>query len=130
MSRKDLPSPSTRLILLYWSIGRDILARQTAEGWGAGVIARLATGLRRDFPEMTGLSSQNLNYMRAFAEAYLTPQSCNRLLHDCGGEALRQKPPGGWVARAWAGRAFAAELDAIGWTRARSPACPGHSRLP
>ncbi|MBB3302820.1 hypothetical protein FHT72_006325, partial [Rhizobium sp. BK077] len=25
------------LTLLYWSIGRDILARQTAEGWGARV---------------------------------------------------------------------------------------------
>ena len=30
------------LILLYWSIGRDILDRQTAAGWGARVIDRLA----------------------------------------------------------------------------------------
>jgi hypothetical protein len=29
------------LILLYWSIGRDILARQQAEGWGAKIIERL-----------------------------------------------------------------------------------------
>jgi predicted nuclease of restriction endonuclease-like (RecB) superfamily len=58
------------LILLYWSIGRDILDRQTAAGWGARVIDRLAADLRRDFPEMTGLSSRNLKYMRAFAEAF------------------------------------------------------------
>jgi len=58
------------LILLYWSIGRDILARQSVEGWGAGVIDRLAKDLRRDFPEMTGLSARNLKYMRSFAEAY------------------------------------------------------------
>lgn len=58
------------LILLYWSIGRDILARQGAEGWGARVIDRLAADLRRDFPEMTGLSPRNLKYMRAFAEAF------------------------------------------------------------
>ncbi|TJW88629.1 MAG: DUF1016 domain-containing protein, partial [Mesorhizobium sp.] len=58
------------LILLYWSIGRDILARQTAEGWGARIIDRLAADLRRDFPEMTGLSPRNLKYMRAFAEAF------------------------------------------------------------
>jgi predicted nuclease of restriction endonuclease-like (RecB) superfamily len=58
------------LILLYWSIGRDILARQSAEGWGARVIDRLAIDLRRDFPDMTGLSARNLKYMRAFAEAY------------------------------------------------------------
>jgi predicted nuclease of restriction endonuclease-like (RecB) superfamily len=58
------------LILLYWSIGRDILDRQTAAGWGARVIDRLAADLRRDFPEMTGLSPRNLKYMRAFAAAF------------------------------------------------------------
>src|SRR5580704_14111948 len=58
------------LILLYWSIGRDILDRQTAAGWGARVIDRLAADLRRDFPEMTGLSPRNLKYMRAFTEAF------------------------------------------------------------
>jgi predicted nuclease of restriction endonuclease-like (RecB) superfamily len=58
------------LVLLYWSIGRDILARQDAEGWGARVIDRLADDLRREFPEMTGLSARNLKYMRAFAEAW------------------------------------------------------------
>jgi len=34
------------------------------------VIDRLATDLRRDFPEMTGLSPRNLKYMRAFANAF------------------------------------------------------------
>lgn len=58
------------LILLYWSIGRDILERQNAEGWGARIVDRLAADLRRDFPEMTGLSPRNLKYMRAFAEAF------------------------------------------------------------
>lgn len=58
------------LILLYWSIGNDILARQSAEGWGTRVIDRLAQDLRRDFPDMTGLSPRNLKYMRAFAEAH------------------------------------------------------------
>ncbi len=58
------------LILLYWSIGRDILDRQSAAGWGARVIDRLAADLRRDFPEMTGLSPRNLKYMRAFADAF------------------------------------------------------------
>jgi predicted nuclease of restriction endonuclease-like (RecB) superfamily len=58
------------LILLYWSIGSDILDRQATEGWGARVIDRLGEDLRRAFPEMTGLSGRNLKYMRAFAEAY------------------------------------------------------------
>jgi hypothetical protein len=58
------------LILLYWSIGRDILARQRAEGWGAKVIDRLAVDLHRAFPEMTRISARNPKYMRAFAEAW------------------------------------------------------------
>jgi predicted nuclease of restriction endonuclease-like (RecB) superfamily len=58
------------LVLLYWQIGREILARQEAEKWGAKVIERLATDLRREFPEMKGFSPRNLKYMRAFAEAW------------------------------------------------------------
>lgn len=63
-------SVNRELILLYWSIGRDILARQEREGWGAKVIDRLASDLGRAFPEMTGLSARNLKYMRAFAQAW------------------------------------------------------------
>jgi hypothetical protein len=58
------------LVQLYWSIGRDILARQNSEGWGTKVIDRLAIDLHQAFPEMTGLSARNLKYMRAFAEAW------------------------------------------------------------
>ena len=58
------------LVLLYWQIGRDILARQAAQGWGAKVIERLAHDLRAAFPEMKGFSPRNLKYMRAFAEAW------------------------------------------------------------
>jgi predicted nuclease of restriction endonuclease-like (RecB) superfamily len=58
------------LVLLYWQIGRDILARQAAQGWGAKVIERLAQDLRSAFPEMKGFSPRNLKYMRAFAEAW------------------------------------------------------------
>ena len=58
------------LVLLYWQIGRDILARQIAQGWGAKVIERLAHDLRIAFPEMKGFSPRNLKYMRAFAEAW------------------------------------------------------------
>jgi predicted nuclease of restriction endonuclease-like (RecB) superfamily len=58
------------LVLLYWHIGREIRLRQQIEGWGTKVIAKLAKDLQQEFPEMQGLSSRNLNYMRAFAEAY------------------------------------------------------------
>lgn len=58
------------LVLLYWQIGRDILARQANQGWGAKVIDRLAHDLRAAFPDMKGFSPRNLKYMRAFAEAW------------------------------------------------------------
>lgn len=58
------------LVRLYWQIGRDILARQALQGWGAKVIDRLAHDLRTAFPNMKGFSPRNLKYMRAFAEAW------------------------------------------------------------
>lgn len=58
------------LMTLYWQIGRDILARQAEQGWGAKVIDLLAHDLRNAFPEMKGFSRSNLMYMRAFAEAW------------------------------------------------------------
>ena len=58
------------LVLLYWQIGRDILARQAQQGWGAKVIERLAQDLRAAFPDMKGFSRANLMYMRAFADAW------------------------------------------------------------
>jgi predicted nuclease of restriction endonuclease-like (RecB) superfamily len=58
------------LVLLYWQIGREILERQAAQGWGSKVIERLAQDLRAAFPEMKGFARSNLMYMRAFAEAW------------------------------------------------------------
>jgi predicted nuclease of restriction endonuclease-like (RecB) superfamily len=61
---------NAELIRLYWQIGRDILQRQAAQGWGSKVIERLARDLREAFPEMKGFSRANLLYMRAFAETW------------------------------------------------------------
>ncbi len=58
------------LVLLYWQIGNEILYRQQQQGWGSKVINRLATDLRKAFPDIKGFSARNLNYMRAFAEAH------------------------------------------------------------
>lgn len=73
-------SVNRELILLYWTIGRDILARQEREGWGAKVIDRLADDLRHAFPEMTGLSPRNLKYMRALADAWPDDEFVQRVI--------------------------------------------------
>lgn len=58
------------LLNVYWQIGSDILNRQNMQGWGTGVIPRLAKDLRSAFPEMKGFSPRNLGYMRSFAAAW------------------------------------------------------------
>jgi predicted nuclease of restriction endonuclease-like (RecB) superfamily len=67
---KALMGANAALVLAYWEVGQVILERQRREGWGAGVIDRLSSDLRQALPEMRGLSSRNLNYMRAFAAAW------------------------------------------------------------
>lgn len=66
---------SRELVVMYWQIGREILLRQKAAGWGARVMERLGADLRREFPRMAGLSRTNLAYMRAFADAYPDEQT-------------------------------------------------------
>ena len=61
-------------IRLYYEIGREILERQEQQGWGAKVIDQLSADLREAFPEMKGLSSRNLKYMKYFAQLYPTLQ--------------------------------------------------------
>ncbi|NET39323.1 MAG: DUF1016 domain-containing protein [Cyanothece sp. SIO1E1] len=68
------------LIFLYWQVGRDILQRQSEEGWGAKVIDRLARDLKMEFPDMKGFSPRNLKYMRALAEAYPDEEIVLRLI--------------------------------------------------
>lgn len=61
---------NTAMVRLYWHVGNVIHANQGRAGWGAKVIDRLSYDLRKTFPDMAGLSSRNLHYMRAFAGAW------------------------------------------------------------
>ncbi|MBI5595794.1 MAG: DUF1016 domain-containing protein [Elusimicrobia bacterium] len=58
------------LISLYWDIGRTIVERQRAQGWGKSVVERLAGDLQAEFPGVSGFSRQNIWYMRAFYLAW------------------------------------------------------------
>jgi predicted nuclease of restriction endonuclease-like (RecB) superfamily len=106
---------NAELVLLYWSIGRDILARQKKEGWGAHVIDRLSGDLRSAFPEMQGFSPRNLKYMRAFAGAWPDRRIVQQLaaqlpwFHSCT-LLDRVKEPG---VREW----YARQTIEHGWSR-------------
>lgn len=71
---------NSALVMLYWSLGKEILVRQEREGWGAKVLRRLSDDLRRAFPELRGLSVRNLMYMRDFARAWPTASIVQRLV--------------------------------------------------
>ena len=61
---------NSELVGLYLEIGRKILEQQRQEGWGTGVIGKLADDLRTAFPDMKGFSPRNLSYMRQAAEIF------------------------------------------------------------
>ncbi len=60
-------SVNKEMISLYWKLGKQILDRQQQEGWGTKVIENISNDLRKEFPEMKGLSTRNLKYMQRFA---------------------------------------------------------------
>lgn len=66
--QRALLSANAEQIRLYHDIGREILDRQSRQGWGAKVIDQLSSDLRAAFPTMKGLSATNLKYMRFFAQ--------------------------------------------------------------
>ena len=67
---KTVLAANASMVMAYWHMGQTILQRQASAGWGAKVIDRLSADLRREFPDMQGLSPRNLLFMRAFAAAY------------------------------------------------------------
>lgn len=67
---RTVMAANAALVMLYWDIGRLVLTRQEAEGWGAKVIDRLAADLGAAYPDMRGLSPRNFKYMRAFASVW------------------------------------------------------------
>ena len=110
------------LVLLYWHIGREILARQKQEGWGAKVLDRLSRDLAHEFPDMKGFSPRNLLFMRGFADGYAGETIVKQLVSLLPwGHVVRLvqavKPPAEceWYARAalelGSGIAFVAEQN-------------------
>jgi len=58
---------NTELVMLYWSIGHDILAEQQTGGWGEDIVGRIAEDLRVETGSARGFTRRNLFYMRRFA---------------------------------------------------------------
>jgi predicted nuclease of restriction endonuclease-like (RecB) superfamily len=70
------------VILLYWDIGRGIVEKQKALGWGKSVVETLAKDLQKAFPGLTGFSSSNLWRMRQLYSEYSTPEFLAQLVPE------------------------------------------------
>jgi hypothetical protein len=75
---------NTELVMLYWSIGRDILDQQQAGGWGDDVVGRIAQDLSADTGSARGFSRRNLFYMRRFAAMWPDPEKVQTLSAQIG----------------------------------------------
>lgn len=65
---------------MHWDLGQDICQKQKEEGWGAKIIDRLSSDLRKEFPEMSGFSVRNLKYMRKFSENWPDREIVQRIV--------------------------------------------------
>jgi hypothetical protein len=51
-----LKAVNKELINLYWDIGRSIVAKHDALGWGKAIVETLAKDLQKEFPGIQGFS--------------------------------------------------------------------------
>lgn len=52
------------MLRFYWSLGRDIVARDAENRYGSGFYESLCRDLKEAIPEVSGFSRQNLQYMK------------------------------------------------------------------
>ena len=84
-------SVNRHLIELYWHIGKVIVERQHAEGWGKSVVEHLAHDLHREFPDIAGFSPRNIWRMRSLYIAYTEKiQKLPQPVAELDGEKLPQ----------------------------------------
>jgi predicted nuclease of restriction endonuclease-like (RecB) superfamily len=80
--QETLRTVNRALVELYGFIGQVITERQESAGWGDAVVEQLSRDLRMRFPDMQGLSVQNLWRMRQFYLAYRDEPNLSALLRE------------------------------------------------
>ncbi|MFA6136925.1 MAG: PDDEXK nuclease domain-containing protein [Sulfurimonas sp.] len=79
-----LKAVNKELIGLYWEIGRAILEKQEAFGWGKSVVKNVSQELQKEFVGMKGFSVQNLWNMRLFYFEYSQNTKLQTLSREIG----------------------------------------------
>ena len=79
-----LKKVNKELIDLYWNIGKEIVAKQEAYGWGKSIVKNLSDELRKEFVGIKGFSVQNLWNMRQFYLEYYQNEKLQTLSREIG----------------------------------------------
>lgn len=58
------------MLLFYWSLGRDIVKYSLDNKYGSQFYSVLSNDLRRELPDVSGLSERNIRYMKDFYLLY------------------------------------------------------------
>ena len=69
---KVFQTANAEMLATYWDIGKMIHERQQQEGWGKGIIPRLAIDLKNELSEVKGFSERNIARMLTFYKEYQT----------------------------------------------------------
>lgn len=81
---------NSELLQFYWSLGRDIVELKVEERWGQGVMASVSHDLQSALPNVKGLSTSNLYYIKRF---YVTYYKLFAKLPQLGGELDKESLP-------------------------------------
>lgn len=73
---------NTHLTQLYWDIGKSIVEKQRALGWGKSVVETLSKDLQAEFPYVKGFSTTNLWYMVQFYKEYQQAENLQPLVGE------------------------------------------------
>ena len=79
---KAAVSVNREMLLLYWSLGKDIAELKAKSQWGSGFYDTLSKDLKKVIPNVKGFSATNLKYMCRFYTLYkseIRPQLVDEL---------------------------------------------------
>lgn len=61
---------NSEMLKFYWSLGRDIVKNYLDNKYGSQFYSVLSSDLRRELPDVSGLSERNIRYMKDFYLLY------------------------------------------------------------
>ena len=71
-------------LLFNWQLGRDLVIKKAEEKWGTGVVEQVSLDLKAEFPDVRGLSTTNLWYMKKWYLFYTEQKSSEKLQQSVG----------------------------------------------